>query len=74
MPIHQKSPSQEQFSTRLLALELHRVRQGLARYARRAVGVARDIEPKGSHSAAVIRKVERELVEILARLEGKIQC
>lgn len=73
MPIHQKSPSQEQFSTRLLALELHRTKGGLARYVRRAVDLARDVEPNGSHTAAAILALKRQLFLTFDILESRIR-
>jgi hypothetical protein len=69
---HRKSPSLEQFNTRLLNLEFYRVRCGLARYAARAASLAQDIEASGSHSAAAIRRTERILLQTLSRLEVKV--
>lgn len=72
MRIHQKSPLHGQFSTRLLSLEFYLVRRGISRYVARAVDLARDIETHGSHSAAVIRKMEQDIIQTLGRLETKV--
>lgn len=72
MNTHRGPRPGKQFSIRPLSLEFDRVRNGLSRHFKRSVGLARDVEPHGSYTAAEILKLEQALLLTLERLESRI--
>jgi hypothetical protein len=64
----------QNIGVRLLRKELDELKKGFCRYSSRTLALARDVESSKGASIDKIIRLERDLRQVLLKLEKKVNC